>query len=171
MNQINSIDLGLSVLWADRNIGAASPWDSGDYFAWGETAPKDDFSWENYKYTEVDAATAILGGGWRIPTIDDFKELVKNCDSRWDKDNKCRIFRSKINGVEIVFPAAGWKVEKRLNFGRLGFYWSSSLFLGGTGASEALSLNFNSACKFGVLAGANNLRMFGFPIRAVREKK
>ena len=62
MNQINSIDLGLSVLWADRNIGAASPWDSGDYFAWGETAPKDDFSWENYKYTEADAATAILGG-------------------------------------------------------------------------------------------------------------
>ena len=171
MNQTIPIDIGLSVLWADRNIGAASPWNSGDYFAWGETAPKDDFSWENYKYTEADAATAILGDSWRLPTIDDFKELVKNCDSFWDKDNKCRLFRSTINGVEIVFPAAGWKEEKRLAFGHLGFYWSSSLFSGGTRADEALSLNFNSARKFGVLAGGNNLRMFGFSIRAVREKE
>ena len=171
MNQTIPIDIGLSVLWADRNIGAAIPWNSGDYLAWGETAPKDDFSWENYKYTEADAATAILGDSWRLPTIDDFKELVKNCDSFWDKDNKCRIFRSTINGVEIVFPAAGWKEEKRLAFGHLGFYWSSSLFSGGTRADEALSLNFNSARKFGVLAGGNNLRMFGFSIRAVREKE
>ncbi|MBO7595679.1 MAG: hypothetical protein J6T70_01380, partial [Bacteroidales bacterium] len=123
------------------------------------------------KYTEADAATAILGDSWRLPTIDDFKELVKNCDSFWDKDNKCRIFRSTLNGVEIVFPAAGWKEEKRLAFGHLGFYWSSSLFSGGTGADEALSLNFNSARKFGVLAGGNNLRMFGFPVRAVRDKE
>ena len=44
------VDLGLSVLWATCNVGAAYPEDYGDYFAWGETATKTDYSWTTYKY-------------------------------------------------------------------------------------------------------------------------
>ena len=52
VKQPTPIDLGLSVLWADRNIGADSTTDYGYYFAWGETKPKDTYSWVNYKYCQ-----------------------------------------------------------------------------------------------------------------------
>ena len=45
-----AVDLGLSVKWASCNIGASSPEDYGDYYAWGETETKNSFSWENYKF-------------------------------------------------------------------------------------------------------------------------
>ena len=45
------VDLGLSVKWATCNVGAEKPEDYGDYFAWGETEPKTDYSWSTYKFT------------------------------------------------------------------------------------------------------------------------
>ena len=94
------IDLGLpsGTLWATCNVGATAPEDYGDYFAWGETQPKEYYNWSNYQYcngdfdqltkyctdascgyngftddlttllSEDDAATANWGIGWRIPT-------------------------------------------------------------------------------------------------------
>lgn len=52
-----AVDLGLpsGTLWADRNVGAEGPDDYGDYFAWGETAPKSDYSWETYKWCKGSA--------------------------------------------------------------------------------------------------------------------
>jgi len=44
------VDLGLSVKWATCNVGASSPSEYGSYFAWGETSPKSDYSWKNYKF-------------------------------------------------------------------------------------------------------------------------
>ena len=46
------IDLGLSVKWASLNIGAAKPEDVGEYFAWGETETKEDYSWSSYKWAD-----------------------------------------------------------------------------------------------------------------------
>ena len=102
------VDLGLSVLWADCNMGADSPTDYGSYFAWGETEPKNYFSWDNFHNCEIpreepdsddedflgrsrnneplrlppanDAATVRLGAEWRIPTIHEYNELYANCD-------------------------------------------------------------------------------------------
>ena len=54
------IDLGLSVKWATRNIGAENEEDYGDYFAWGETTPKDDYSWDTYKYCKGEVIMGIL---------------------------------------------------------------------------------------------------------------
>ena len=44
------VDLGLpsGIKWATCNVGANSPEDYGDYFAWGETSPKDEYSWSTY---------------------------------------------------------------------------------------------------------------------------
>lgn len=103
------VDLGLSVKWATSHVGADYPEDYGDYFAFGETEPKDDYSWETYKWCEGtdntltkycnrsnygyngftdndtvlnledDAAHVNWGGAWRIPTIEEANELRKNC--------------------------------------------------------------------------------------------
>lgn len=100
------VDLGLSVLWATCNVGAAAPEETGDLFAWGETETKETFSWDNYKYVnmseeklekynyselygpvdykqrlepEDDAASVNWGGEWRTPTLTELQELVDNC--------------------------------------------------------------------------------------------
>ena len=108
-----AVDLGLSVKWATWNLGAAKPEDYGDYYAWGETPPKDNFSWETYelcngsystltKYNNVssygtvdnksefkdygyedDAARQALGGKWRMPTDAEWTELRTKCTWTW----------------------------------------------------------------------------------------
>lgn len=50
--KIRAIDIGLSVKWANANLGALAPEESGDIFAWGETETKEIFQWETYKWTE-----------------------------------------------------------------------------------------------------------------------
>ena len=97
------VDLGLSVKWATRNVGAENPEDYGDYFAWGETAPKSDYSWETYKFTtdggntftkytgsdnplldaKDDAAAANWGGLWRMPTEGEIRDLLNECTWEW----------------------------------------------------------------------------------------
>ena len=47
------VDLGLSVKWATCNVGAKNPWETGDYFAWGETVPKETYTQENYKFKNI----------------------------------------------------------------------------------------------------------------------
>ncbi|MBQ5370375.1 MAG: T9SS C-terminal target domain-containing protein, partial [Bacteroidaceae bacterium] len=100
------VDLGLSVKWATCNVGADSPEDYGDYFAWGETSPKSTYDWSTYKWCKGaydnltkyntnsgfgtvdnknqldlsdDAARANWGGSWRMPTDEEFIELGEKC--------------------------------------------------------------------------------------------
>ena len=51
------IDLGLpsGLLWAETNIGAATAYDDGNYYAWGETSPKSTYSEYTYKYLTIDS--------------------------------------------------------------------------------------------------------------------
>ena len=113
------IDLGLpsGTLWATTNVGATAPEEYGDYFAWGETAPKDVYDWSTYKWCmgsnttmtkyctnssygyngfvdnkteldpEDDAATAAWGAEWRMPSKDQMEELYNNCTSEWTTRN------------------------------------------------------------------------------------
>ena len=119
------VDLGLpsGTLWATCNVGASSPEESGNYYAWGDPREKDDWDDDNYlwgnpttKYnytdglteleTEDDVAHVIMGGEWHIPTISQVKELLDN--TAWidttinGVDVKQLI--SNINGNTIVFP-------------------------------------------------------------------
>ncbi len=150
-----AIDLGLSVMWASHNVGATKPEEYGDYFAWGETTPKDDYSWKTYKYGSAydnltkyctdsnygtvdnktvleasdDAATANWGNGWRMPTLDEIVELCDNCTWTWTTLNGVN---GKLvtgpNGNSIFLPAAGYRYGTSLrNAGNDGDYWSSSL--------------------------------------------
>ena len=84
------VDLGLSVVWATCNIGAESPSDYGDYFAWGEAETKSSYTESNRatynesSYTFLDAASAQWGSAWRMPTMEECKELIYGCKYyRW----------------------------------------------------------------------------------------
>lgn len=105
------VDLGLpsGTLWADRNIGAIQENDDGLKFAWGEVRPKMLFIQQDYlgpsisstNYvlaSEYDAATFILGDGWKMPTASDFNELVENCDIQYDARHGYYLLTSRSNG-------------------------------------------------------------------------
>ena len=167
------VDLGLpsGTLWATCNIGASSPEDYGDYFAWGESeesykSGKMDFSWNTYmwcsgsgstmtKYCdnssygfegftdelteleqEDDAAYANWGPGWRMPSIDQFRELINSnyTTTEWTTQNGVygRKITSKKEGYtdrSIFLPAAGYRYFSSLDdAGSDGNYWSRTLY-------------------------------------------
>lgn len=150
------VDLGLSVKWATCNVGATSPEEYGDYFAWGETSPKEKYTEENsLTYgiqmsdisgnAQYDAATANWGGDWRMPTDYELNELITKCTWEWINTNDFKGY-SVIgpNGNSIILPAAGCRYGSSLNdAGSRGRYWSSSPF-GYDGVYDAYSLNFGS---------------------------
>ncbi len=151
------VDLGLSVKWATCNVGASSPEDYGDYFAWGETEPKEEYNWSTYKWCDGskytmtkynndsgygtvdnkttlelsdDAVRANWGGSWRMPTDAELTELREQCTWTWTSQNGVNGYKvtSKSNGNSIFLPAAGCRGGSSLLFaGRDGRYWSSSL--------------------------------------------
>ena len=145
------VDLGLpsGLLWATRNVGASSPEDYGDYFAWGETSPKSVYNWDTYiyynsqtgitKYTGSDgltilqpgddAATANWGSGARMPTTQEWEELDNYCSSVWTTQNGVNGRRfTGPNGNTLFLPAAGYRWDGELkNAGSDGDYLSSSL--------------------------------------------
>ena len=135
------VDLGLpsGVKWATCNVRASSPEDYGDYFAWGETSPKAEYSWENSVTNgeqmsdisgdaQYDAATANWGGSWRMPTKEQMEELVEHCEWEWTQVNG--VNAAKVigpNGSCIFLPAAGFRDGSSLfHDGYDGFYWSST---------------------------------------------
>lgn len=130
-NGYQYIDLGLSVKWATFNVGATKPEEYGNYYAWGETEPKDNYSWSAYKWCDgssrtltkyninsrygiVDNKTALdpeddvahvkWGGRWRMPTNEEQEELIDNCTWTWYRSGN-----TEFNGV------AGYKVTSKID--------------------------------------------------------
>ena len=137
-NTINGheyVDLGLSVKWATCNIGASKPEDYGDYFAWGEDETKSTYTDDNSatygrtNYTFRDAAKKKWGGTWRMPTANEFQELIDNCTWTWTTQggHNGHKVTSKKNGNSIFLPAAGGRGGSSLaSAGAYGYCWSSS---------------------------------------------
>ena len=189
------VDLGLpsGLKWATRNVGASSPTDYGNYYAWGETSPKSVYDWSTYRYCNGsyysltkycsssscgyngftdglttlqpgdDAATANYGG--RTPTYAEWQELINNTTHQWVTINGVNGQRfTGPNGNSIFLPAAGGRDGSGLYYaGSGGYYWSSSL---GTGyPSDAWSCYFDSGY---VRMYYDYYRYIGFTVRAVR---
>ena len=184
------IDLGLSVRWAPCNIGANRPERYGDYFAWGETSIKSNYNISNYIWFDIDSGTIIKyctddgvgtldyniildvsddaarvnwGNGWRIPTMEEFNELIDNCDINWTKLNNvggCK-FTSKINGKSIFLPASGYMASSDSSVGELGYYWTATLDV--KDPSRAMQFMFN----YKEHQLNSTARFFGQPIRPV----
>ena len=116
-----------------------------------------------------DAATVALGGKWRMPTDEEWTELIRDCSLTWttiDGVNGYKV-QSKMPGYTdnwIFLPAAGWREYDSLNrVGSLGYYWSSSL--GTSGPLAAVSMYFDS----GIFFWGNHYRYSGFSVRPVSE--
>ena len=156
------VDLGLPshLKWAKCNVGAEKETDAGLYFAWGETTgytasqvgTDKQFSWSDYKYengdsnltkynqsdgktvleSTDDAATQIMGSDWRMPTKDEFQELLDKTTNEWVENYKGsgvngRKFTAS-NGNSIFIPAAGYCYNGSVHdVGGNGSVWSSSL--------------------------------------------
>ena len=128
------VDLGLSVKWATCNVGANSPEEYGQYFAWGETNPKTEFTEENSltnkKHMEdfsgdeqYDAAAANWGGGWRMATSDEYTELINDCTWILVENEGYKV--TGPNGNSIFIPTSGFYNGSTLdNSGT--FSWSST---------------------------------------------
>ena len=139
LNGHEYVDLGLSVMWATCNVGANKPEDYGDYYAWGETKTKKEYTIENcetwekdisdIKGTDRDVAHVRWGSPWRMPTKKEFEELKDNCDWEWTTLDgvKGRKYASKKNGNWIFLPAARWRSDLSFDItGEYGYYWSST---------------------------------------------
>ena len=134
------VDLGLSVKWATCNVGASSPEEYGDYYAWGETSTKAEYK-ESTSLTDgkemgdisgnpqYDAATANWGGNWRMPTSDELNELRTQCT--WTRMTQNGVDGYKVTsnttGNSIFLPVAGYKLQTWCtDGGGAGYYWSST---------------------------------------------
>lgn len=174
--EVQLIDLGLpsGTLWADRNVGADSPETAGDYFRWGETVPFTENS-EEYKYrdlgnsiagTEYDAATVNLGKDYKMPTLDQIKELIDECEWEWTKQNGVNGMKvTGPNGNSIFFPASGCRNNGSGSLsivGSYGYYWSASP----SGSYGGHFLGFSSS--YWGCYSVN--RAYGFPVRPVAEE-
>ena len=183
------VDLGLpsGTLWATCNVGAASPEENGDYFAWGETAAKKHFRWANYKLTNKyciyneengfsdgktkldsidDAALQNWGRGWCMPTMTQFKELKTVCTWIWTTRNGINGYEVKgLSGKSIFLPASGlydqFTTLIRRSESKSGHYWSSSLYIDRKG----YCLSFYSTS---VYIDDERQRWYGLSVRPVR---
>ena len=178
------VDLALpsGLLWADKNIGASTPYEHGLYFSWGNVtghAEGSGYDFSDAVYAETDGAALTgnipvnntydmarhnLGSPCRLPTVGEFQELNSNCTSEWtDEDGVAgRRFTSNINGNSIFFPASGNYNGAALNGrGSYGLYWSSSYM----SATYAYNLGFHSS---GVSPANDSTRRYGFSVRAVQ---
>ena len=191
------VDLGLpsGLKWATCNVGATTPEEYGDYFAWGETSPKTIYNWSTYKYCNGtydtmtkyctgsdygtvdnkttleltdDAARVNWGGKWRMPTKAEQDELcnTSNCTWTWTTQN----------GVN------GYKVTSKVNGGSIflpaaGCRFYDDLYDAGSDASFwSSSLDTNGSYSayhldFGsdYVGWDYNIRYYGYSVRAVCE--
>ena len=180
-NKINGreyVDLGLpsGLKWATCNVGASSPEDYGNYYAWGETSTKTTYTEDNCTTygkrmsdisgnAQYDVARKKWGSTWRMPTKAEQQELLDNCTWEWTTQNGVNGYKvTGPNGNSIFLPAAGYRYGTTLNFdGYYGGYWSSTPDESGT--NGAYYLYFNSGDHYVGWFSRN----YGLSVRPVTE--
>lgn len=182
------VNLGLpsGTKWAVCNVGASSPGEIGNLFAWGETNTKSDFSWETYKYGKSpntltkycstpfsglnefwddkielditdDAARKHWGGSWRMPSKKQFEELVKYTQKDWTTHNNVEgIIFIGKSGGSIFLPCTSSTCAECAT------YWTRTLDEESTHCAFSLSWDYLEI-KLGI-----DRRYRGYAVRPVR---
>lgn len=151
------------------------------YFSWGNTIGE---QWDSdYGFTAAlyegtagssvsedltlanDAARMTLGGLWRMPSTEDFAELVANTEKRWTIKEGVPglLFTSLINGQSIFLPAMGYhKDERKVSVGTEARFWTRNFYDNG----QSYNANFRDGQYS---ANSRSPRYVGYNIRAVRD--
>ena len=165
-----AVDLGLSVKWASKNVGAALPADEGDAYAWGETESECDYLYalcscdlngvadieDISGNTSYDAATANWGSKWRMPTYIEMQELIDDCTWTYTTQEDS-------NGEEVEGFLVTGSNDNSI-FLPIAWYWSSSSDLtyycdtagdcaGNNSGKYAADLHIQSSVKYSVKCG------------------
>ena len=193
------VDMGTSCLWAPMNVGAKVATDRGDYVGWGDATGKhkeqgayssadgtteaDDEVLKSYYGGKkapsniaggaYDYATAKWGGDWRLPTKNEWQELIDNCTWEWNVENKAYLITSKETGNQLILPANGYRLgTEYADGGHHCNYWSSNLYTGTKDRMEAyyFSGRPNRAEKRQLNANYHTPRYFGQGVRPVMDK-
>lgn len=190
-----AVDMGLSVKWASYNLGAKTPEEAGGYFAWGEVASKSNFTWDNYRYglydrnatpdygmtrycvedgiitllKSDDAAFAIWGDSWRMPTVEEVEELLDTNNCIWSivEENGTATGHkvvSKKTGKSIFLPRVGYYPAGDAHSGGA-HYWTSNVV--SDYVAYAQSMDMSGGELVGYLM--NNDRASGLCIRPVKK--
>ena len=193
------VDLGIEIdgkklIFADRNVGANSVTDYGEYFAWGEITPKiTGYSWKDYKFStscddttftkynnidkittlelDDDAAHVNMGGDWRMPTERELLFLNIFTDKYWVENYQ----ESGVNGIkyigknhlnnELFIPVSGFISNSKQNgFNMYGDIWSSTLAPIDTAAAWFLDFGYNENGRLSYYF----YRHLGFSVRGVK---
>lgn len=170
------VDLGLSVYWAEYNVGSTGRTEKGGCYGWGD-ATGTYYIEDEMKYpsanppsdisgTKYDIASYKWGNGWRVPTKEEMEELINNCYITWHNWCECWEFTSKINGNSIMLPYASVRSGKSTFYNECG-YWTSTL-----------DKTYMSAYALYTLESGGSMnhihcfrRSYGQQIRPVKDKK
>lgn len=146
-----AVDLGLTVNWADMNLGAEMPADVGFYYAFGEVEPKESYDEESQKFKDsdaqitdyykvgtsdiagnasYDAAAKNWGKNWRMPTPEEVEELLKKCTWKFSSQKNSKGesvggYAVTCNAKTIFMPAGGYVEGKDTLSKDGGTYWVS----------------------------------------------
>ena len=140
------VNLGLpsGTMWATCNVGGTNFEDLGNEYAWGETATKDEYTQNNYTYSDnpatlpadADAAAVNWGEEWIMPTQEDIQELIDYCNTTWITINGIRGMQAtSSNGNSIFIPTNIYE-----GYSTSGNYWSSSLYTDNPTSAMYMSL-------------------------------
>lgn len=186
-----AVDLGLSVKWADCNLGATKAEEYGEYYGWadptGEETFEDvydlDWTWltdslyggfkppKEISGTNLDIVCQKLGNAWRLPTHEEMEELVTRCRKKREIVNGVHGFRfTGPSGKSIFLPMAGKREGTAVRSqGKTGCYWTGTVGIVSEAHrdSRVWYLFFN---KTGYIeCSAYGIRSVGFSIRPVRK--
>ena len=166
-----AVDLGLSVMWADRNVGAASEVEYGNYYGYGDVTGEvvstsyEDYLSQDVSGTDRDPAALIWGPGWRMPRTSEIAELVERCTWRWTKRNGVWGYVvTGRDGNSIFLPATGHRTSSKFFYvGTRGYYWG--------GEVNDLNPNYAGALVFfpNDHFSKDYRKIYGFAIRPVHE--
>ena len=183
--KINAVDLGLSVLWADCNVGGDSESPIGGLYGWADpTGEKTSQNVADYvplrKYlsgqiptnisgTECDIATAKWGQGWRMPSKEDWKELIEKC--KWTKEKAFHVNGYRVegpNGNSIFLPNTGLRFGETISNTDAGYYWTSEMALDDR---ECACYYYFDEEKYNDIVSTRNYVYSGRAVRPVCDKK
>ena len=182
--KVNAVDLGLSVLWADCNVGGDSESPIGGLYGWADpTGEKMSQNVADYvplrKYlsnrfpsnisgTESDIAAAKWGQGWRMPSKKDWKELIEKC--KWTKEKAFQVYGYRVegpNGNSIFLPNTGLRFGESISNTDAGYYWTSEI---AEGDRECACYYYFDGDKHNDIVNTRNYVYSGRAVRPIREK-